>query len=142
VTERARHPRRQGGFTLIELLVALAIVAILAVMAIGAYDFANVKARRGAAKGCLLEAAQAMERYDADHFSYEGATLPACSADLDGHYALGFAADEPTAGTYRIEAVPQGAQASADDGCGTLSIDDTGVKGAGDGSADAIDACW
>jgi type IV pilus assembly protein PilE len=136
------HARPQGGFTLIELMVALAVAAVLTAMAIAAYDFANVKTRRGAAKGCLLEAAQAMERYDADHFSYEDATLPACSTDLDGHYVLGFASGEPTADTYRIEAVPQGAQGSADDDCGTLSIDNTGVKGAGDGSASAIGACW
>lgn len=135
------HPR-QRGFSLIELLVAMAIAAILAAMAVAAYDFANVKTRRGAAKGCLLEAAQAMERYNTEHFSYEGATLPACSADLGGHYALGFATGQPTAATYRIEAAPQGRQASSDSRCGTLSIDDTGVKGAGDGSAQAIDDCW
>jgi type IV pilus assembly protein PilE len=134
--------RSHGGFTLIELVVAMAIAAILAVLAIAAYDFANVKTRRGAAKGCLLEAAQAMERYDTEHFSYADATLPECSADLGGHYVLGFGTGEPTAGTYRIEAVPQGAQASADDNCGTLSIDNTGVKGAGDGSAAAVAACW
>ena len=132
----------ERGFSLIELLVTLAIAAILAGMAVAAYDYANVKTRRGAAKGCLLEAAQAMERYNTEHFSYEDATLPACSADLDGRYVLGFASGEPTATTYRIEAVPQGAQASADADCGTLSIDNTGVKGAGDGSAAAIDKCW
>lgn len=141
MTDRAHRPG-QGGFTLIELLVALAIAAILAVMAIAAYDFANVKTRRGAAKGCLLEAAQAMERYNTVHFSYEGATLPACSADLGGHYALGFASGEPTASTYRIEAVPQGGQASSDETCGTLGIDNLGVKSAGDGGAAAVDACW
>ncbi|HEU5008531.1 MAG TPA: prepilin-type N-terminal cleavage/methylation domain-containing protein, partial [Jatrophihabitantaceae bacterium] len=65
MTDRG-HARPQGGFTLIELMVALAVAAVLTAMAIAAYDFANVKTRRGAAKGCLLEAAQAMERYDAD----------------------------------------------------------------------------
>jgi type IV pilus assembly protein PilE len=141
VTEPA-HPGRARGFSLIELLIALAIAAILAVAAIAAYDYASVKGRRGIARGCLLEAAQAMERYNTEHFSYAGAAIPACSADLDGHYALGFASGEPTATTYRIEAVPQGGQASSDEACGTLGIDNTGVKSAGDGSAVAVAACW
>ena len=141
MTEPAR-PQHARGFSLIELLIALAVAAILAVAAMAAYDAANVKGRRGVAKGCLLEAAQAMERYDTAHFSYAGATLPACTADLDGHYVLGFATGEPTATTYRIEAVPQGRQASADATCGTLGIDNTGVKAAGDGSAAAVADCW
>ena len=141
MTEPA-HPGRVRGFSLIELLVALAIAAILAAAAVAAYDFANVKGRRNVAKACLLEAAQAMERYNTEHFSYAGAAIPACTADLDGHYVLGFATGEPTATTYRVEAVPQGRQASADETCGTLGIDDTGVKRAGDGSAAAVAACW
>jgi type IV pilus assembly protein PilE len=141
VTDRARRPG-QGGFSLIELLIAMAVAALLAVMAVAAYNGSSVKSRRSVAKGCLLEAAQAMERYNTAHFSYEDATLPACSADLDGHYALGFASGEPTASTYRVEAVPQGAQASSDGRCGTLGIDNLGVKSAGDGSAAAVDACW
>lgn len=134
--------RRGAGFTLIELLVAMAIAAILMALAIASYDFAAVKTRRGAAKGCLLEAAQAMERHYTANFSYAGATLPACSADVTDHYLLAFATGEPTASSYVVEAVPQGRQASSDSTCGTLTIDNTGVRGAGDGSAAAIDACW
>ena len=51
-------------------------------------------------------------------------------------------ASEPTATTFRIEAVPKGSQASSDSTCGTLSVDHTGVRLAGDGSAAAVDACW
>jgi type IV pilus assembly protein PilE len=141
VTEPAPAGRARG-FSLIELMIALAIAAILAALAVAAYGFANVKARRGVARGCLMEAAQAMERYNTGHFSYAGAPLPSCTADLEGHYVLGFAAGEPTATSYRIEAVPQGRQASADGTCGTLAIDNIGVKSAGDDSAEAIAACW
>jgi type IV pilus assembly protein PilE len=134
--------RREAGFTLIELLVTMAVAAILVVIAVASYDSATVKTRRGAAKGCLAEAAQSMERHYTANFSYVGATLPACSADVSDHYTLGFATGEPTATTYRLEAVPQGRQASSDKTCGTLTLDNTGVKGAGDGSDAAIDACW
>jgi prepilin-type N-terminal cleavage/methylation domain len=133
---------RRAGFSLIELLVTLAVAAILVAMAVASYDFATVKTRRGAAKGCLAEAAQAMERHYTANFSYAGATLPACSTDVAAHYALGFATGEPTASSYRLEAVPQGRQASSDATCGTLTIDNTGVKGAGDNAVATIDACW
>lgn len=134
--------RSDAGFTLIELLITMAVAAILVTIAVASYDFATVKTRRGAAKGCLAEAAQAMERHYTASFSYLGATLPACSTDVSDHYTLAFATGEPTASTYRIEAVPQGRQASSDTTCGTLSLDNTGVKGAGDGSNAAIHACW
>lgn len=137
-----RPTDRSAGFSLIELLVTLAIASILVAMAVASYDFATVKTRRGAAKGCLAEAAQAMERQYTANFSYVGAALPACSTDVTDHYTLAFATGEPTASSYRIEAVPQGRQASSDAACGTLTIDDTGVKGAGDGTAATIDACW
>lgn len=134
--------RGARGFTLIELLIAIAVVGILTALAVASYDFAMVKARRGAAKACLAEAAQAMERRYTLTFSYAGATLPGCSDDVTDHYTVAFAAAEPTAGTFRIEAVPKGSQASSDATCGTLSVDHTGVRLAGDGSAAAVDACW
>ena len=133
---------RSAGFTLIELLAALAVASILVAMAVTTYGSAMVKTHRTAAKGCLAEAAQAMERHYTGTFSYVGATLPGCSADVTDHYAVAFATGEPTDSTFGIEAVPQGRQASSDTACGTLSLDNTGVKGAGDGSASAIDACW
>lgn len=136
-----RHPRLAKGFTLIELMIAVAIVAILVAIAVGSYDFATVKTRRAAAKGCLTEGAQYMERYYTLHFSYSDATeppsLPVCSADVTDFYAVAFATGMPTATAYTIEAVPQGGQATSDTKCGTLSINQTGVKGATD-----VDACW
>ena len=136
------HRQAAGGFTLIELLIAIAIVGILATVAVASYEFAMVKTRRAAATGCLVEAAQAMERHYTLNFSYADAKLPGCSQDVTDHYTVGFASGEPTATTFRIEAVPKGRQASADETCGTLSIDATGVRKAGDGSAAVVDACW
>lgn len=133
-----------AGFTLIELMIAIAIVAILATMAIASYDFAMVKARRGAAEGCLQEQAQFLERFYTTHLAYDADTdgnavpAPACSQDVDNFYTVGFATGEPTSTTYRLEAVPT---ASQNDGrCGTLSIDHRGIKGA-TGTAGA-EGCW
>lgn len=133
---------RSAGFTLIELLAAMAVAAILVAMAVTTYGSAMIKTHRTAAKGCLAEAAQAMERHYSGTFTYVGAALPGCSTDVTDHYVLGFAPGEPTDTTFKIQAVPQGRQASSDTTCGTLSLDSTGVKGAGDGSASAMDACW
>jgi type IV pilus assembly protein PilE len=134
--------RRAAGFTLIELMIVVAIVAILIAIAVGSYDFATTKTRRNAAKGCLTEAAQYMERYYSMHgLTYDDldnpAQLPTCSADVTDYYTIAFAADEPTASSYKVQATPKGSQASSDTRCGTLSIDDKGTKGAND-----VDACW
>lgn len=130
----ARSRARTGGFTLIELLVAVAIVGILMAIAIGSYDFAMVKTRRGAAKACIASGAQYMERYHTLNFSYEDAALPACSSDVTDYYAVGFDGT-PDADTFKIQAVPNSKQ--KDSTCGTLSLDSTGVKGANN-----VDSCW
>lgn len=137
-----RTTRRPAGFTLIELLVAVAVVGILMALAVASYDFAMVKARRAAAQGCMTEAAQSLERHYTLNFTYVGGPAPACSGDVTGHYTVGFASGEPTATTYRITAVPQGSQARSDTTCGTLSLDNTGVRLAGAGDAAAVEACW
>lgn len=124
----------QAGFTLIELMITVAIVAILVSIAVASYDFATVKTRRSAAKACLVEGAQYMERYYTLHFSYKDATLPDCSADVTDFYTVGFDGT-PDADGYKIKAVPTARQ--DDSRCGTLTIDVTGAKGATD-----VDACW
>lgn len=137
-----RPVRTHAGFTLIELLVAVAVVGILMALAVASYDFAMVKARRAAAQGCLAEAAQALERHYTLRFTYVDAPAPTCSADVATHYVVGFDSGEPTQSTYRLTAVPQGSQAGSDTTCGTLSLDHTGVRLAGDGAPDTVEACW
>ena len=63
IEKRDRIRVSAAGFSLIELMVAVAIVAILVAVAVGSYDFAMVKTRRGVAKACLANGAQYMERY-------------------------------------------------------------------------------
>jgi type IV pilus assembly protein PilE len=128
-------PRRgAAGFSLLELMIAITIVGILMAVAVASYDFAMVKTRRGAAKACLASGAQFMERYYTLHFTYEDATLPTCSDDVTEYYAVGFDGT-PDADSFAIQAVPNAEQ--DDSTCGTLSIDNTGTKGAND-----VEACW
>ena len=128
----SRSGRRHAGFTLLELVVVVTIVAILASLAIASYEFAIRKSRRSAAQGCVAEAAQFMERFYTTHLNYaqdlagNPAVLPRCTAEVAGAYVVGFAAGQPTATTFVIQAVPQGRQAR--DSCGTMSMNQTGRR--------------
>lgn len=125
-----------GGFTLVELMIVVAIVAILASIAYPSYQQHVMKSRRATAQSCLLEVSQFMERFYATNMRYDktadgkAVTFPntQCTTDLAGQYVLRFAAGEPTAGSYTIEAVPQGHQATLDTKCGTLSFNHRGEK--------------
>lgn len=137
-----------AGFTLIELMIVIAVVAILVATAVASYEFATTKTRRATAKGCLSEAAQYMERFHTTNMRYDqtstggAVTLPGCSTDVTTFYTIGFAADQPTNSTFGLEAVPQGSQANSDTRCGTLTLDHTGRRSAGDNTDAAIRYCW
>lgn len=134
--------RNAGGFTLIELMVVVAIVAILAAIAYPSYTNHVTKTRRGAGAACAMESAHFMERYHTTNLSYEGAALPAtaCMNELADFYEIRLAA-EPTAGAFVIEAEPQGAQASNDTLCGTITINQAGTR-TESGTATSASQCW
>lgn len=131
--------RRAQGFTLIELMVVVAIVAILASIAYASYQNQVMKTRRAAATTCLQERAQFMERYYTTNMTYAGAPNPAQCADIANHYTIAFSGGV-TATAYSLTATPQGVQATRDTGCGTLSINQNGLRGkTGSGT---VDECW
>lgn len=120
-----KRRQKTSGFTLIELMVVMAIIAIIAAIAYPSYQESIQRTRRAAAAGCMMGLSQFMERYYTTNMSYLGAVLPACQADVTQFYLANFAA-APTATTYTLQVVPQGAQAT--DACGTLSVDQTGLR--------------
>ena len=118
-----------AGFSLIELMIALAVISILASIAYPNYMEYLQRARRAECASVLLGQANAMERRFSTTNSYVGALPGPVQCPADGgpsSYVLGFAEGEPTALTFVIQAVPAGAQTG--DRCGTLSIDNTGLK--------------
>jgi type IV pilus assembly protein PilE len=135
--------RKNRGVTLVELLTVLMIVAILAAIAVPSYRAYTIRTHRAAAKACLSEAAQFMERYYTSNMTYEDAPIDlACEveADLDDFYTI--SATEAEQRTYTLSAVPKDAQLREDTTCGTLTLTETGQRGAADNSAEAIATCW
>lgn len=139
---------RKSGFTLIELMIVVAIIGILASIAIPSYQDSVRKTRRGDAEGALLNLANAMERHFTLNNSYCDAggagganscfvgaaetgvndtgtarilTPPAQTAQF--YNITIFSADTSS---YQLHAIPINAQAT--DKCGTLIIDQTGLK--------------
>lgn len=135
------HPSRASGFTLIEIMIVVVIVAVLAAIAYASYQNLVVKSRRGTAATCLQERAQFMERWRTTRMTYVGADaqLAQCDAAVSRFYTLSFSVG-PTATAYTISATPQGIQASRDTGCGTLTLNQQGVRGVSGGNG--VAACW
>ena len=129
------------GFTLLELMIVVAVIAILAAIAYPSYTEYVTKTRRAAAAACAMEAAQYMERYYTTKMTYVDAGLPQteCRGAIADHYTLQLSG-AATATTYTVQAVPVpgSVQASRDTKCGTLSINQVGVKGA----AGSVAECW
>lgn len=151
-TGKVRNPaHRSRGFTLIELLVVVAIIAILAAMATTAYRSQVTKATRAQAKACLTQYAQAMERMYTtrqtyDWTSYTGGAEPvlACASEsnMAARYTIRVLIANVTASTYRATAVPTTAWSPRDTRCGTLTLNQTGARGAGSNTAADISYCW
>jgi type IV pilus assembly protein PilE len=129
-------------------MIVVVIVAILAAVAVPSYQDSVRKTWRRKASACLVEMAQGMERrytaglsYIADPANLTLLPPQVCSTEdnMASRYVFSHVAD-PTDETFSLQAVPQGAQASGDARCGTLSINQLGVRTVS-GTAPVAE-CW
>lgn len=127
------------GFSLTELVIALAIVALVAVLAVPAYQDYMMSVRRTDAVTTLLSIHAMQERWRTSHPDY--ATLSELgwqgSRSMDGYYRLELM-DANTEG-FRLTAtpVPRGAQEA--DACGVFVITQAGPRY---GGGFAGRRCW
>ena len=133
--------KKMAGVTLIELMVVMVIVAILTALAVPAYQSHVTKANRGAAKSCLSEYAQFMERYYTTNLTYAGAKpLLGCKDDSNLSQRYTFTTSNLAQGTYTVTATPIGVQAQRDTQCAVLGINQDGKRTASGSGGEAF--CW
>lgn len=135
--------RKNRGVTLVELLTVMVIVGILAAIAVPSYRAYAVRTHRAAARACLSEAAQFMERYYTSNLTYVGATITlGCQTEGGLTRFYDIAVKDSAQRTYTLVADPKASQLKYDGTCATLTLDETGKRGAGDNSAPTIASCW
>ncbi len=148
VLQSARSDRqyRQAGFSLIELLVVLVIMGVLSALALPGYTRYVQRGNRTEVMAALLEAQHFMERYYSANGQYlsPANAVPMLPQRLQGIPSQGtvryqLSVREATANSYLLQAVPEGSM--ADDVCGSLTINQTGLRGVLN-STNSVSECW
>ncbi len=145
------YHRRQKGFSLIELMIVVAIVGILGAIAYPSYIQYVQRSHRADAKTALLNDAQFMERNFTESSAYDqdkagnnitSASLPYQQSPSTGGGAVyNITLANLTATTYTLTATPAaGGLMASDTVCGTLTLDQIGVKGIG--GTGNVQECW
>jgi type IV pilus assembly protein PilE len=157
-----RPLRTAGGFSLIEVMIVIVLMAVLAAVAIPNYQGYVLRSKRAAAKQVLMEAAQYLERNYTTAGCYDYGDTKSCLAGsgtgIVKPSTLLLAPSEGRASylvtwalassTYTLSAIPcgdagtcvAGSEATFKDSiCGTLTLTNTGSRGATTGS---VSTCW
>ena len=134
---------RKAGFTLVELMIVILIISIIAAIAIPSYNRYVMRSYRAAARACMMEYSQLMERFYTTNLTYVAGAPAAplgCASEgaLDLRYTM--TVGGVAARTYTISATPIGAQATRDTQCGVLTLDQAGTRG--EGGTGVVNDCW
>ncbi len=142
---RYANSRNLKGFTLIELLIAIAIVGIITAIALPSYQNYVQQSNRAVAKAILLENAQFMEQFYTENSRYnqtnpggDDVALPIAQSPRVGVAQYTVTLQAVAATSFTLQAVPVVGGPMAGDVCGTLTLTNTGVQGAGG----TVAQCW
>lgn len=134
------------GFTLFELMITVAIISILVSIAYPSYVSYVTRAKRTAAEGVMLEAANRQERYLLDTRGY-AADMAALGMVIPNNVSANYTVTttSPRSGvttvpSYEVKAQPINGQDTRDAQCGTLTINEAGTKDRT--GAASLDTCW
>ena len=127
---------RVRGFTLLELMIVVTIIAILAALAMYAYNGQARKSKRAEAKQVLADLILKQEKYRSNHTTY-GTIANIGGSPTSSYYTFALTAASNTATGYVMTATPTGDQAK--DTCGTLTV--TMASGTLT-KAPATSGCW
>jgi type IV pilus assembly protein PilE len=123
--------KRSQGFSLLELIIVVAIIGILSTVAIGFFGDNVTRANRTEARSALSATAGSLEKCRSLYGSYNHAN---CSVALpfaseNNYYTISASAMAGT--SFTLTATPVAGQSQASDAdCTTLTLINTGVKGA------------
>ncbi|VAW58355.1 hypothetical protein MNBD_GAMMA11-3223 [hydrothermal vent metagenome] len=150
---------KQAGFTLIELMIVVAILGILSTVGMMSYGTYSSKGERD--RGCVMilpEMARDLETYRQVNTSYttsfttlnsvlrtskEWSATPTDST-LKHTYSIAAGSSGDISTSFKISCTPTevGADGFDKTGCGVLTYDNFGRKGATKEASKTIDSCW
>ena len=131
--------KKHTGFTLIELIIVVAIVGFLMSIGYGYYRDSTLSANRTIARTALQSAAGTLEKCRSLYGSYLHANCSYVNnaSTEQNFYTISVAR---TATAFTLTATPQTGYSQAGDAdCTTLTLTNTGVKGA---TGASTGDCW
>ena len=126
--------KNQKGFTLIELMIVIAIIGILAAIAVPQYTDYVTRSRRADGQSTLLQVAQELERCYTQFSAYNDTRCAVVGSggvsqtSPEGYYVVAASGGALSASGFTLTATPQGAQATDDSDCPTLTVNQLGER--------------